>query len=75
MPKNTMVGYFDTNALIKWLGNDRRQESLLIKEAPISKSTLAVLRRGYTPSIRTAKAIIAVMLAFPPASSEKEAAA
>ena len=50
----------------KWIGGDAVKEGLLIREAPIGRSTLtAFLLGNYQPSPRLAKAMLGVMEQYP----------
>lgn len=61
--------------LVIWLNNDSEREELLIREAPIGKSTLRATKNGrYNPDVRLEKAIRDVMTKHPLEPPERKAA-
>lgn len=57
-----------------WINGDPEREALMIKEAPIKKSTLgATLRGRYNPGERLEKAIRHVMEKYPLRAKKKTA--
>lgn len=68
----SMPVYFELKRLLDWLGDDPAQELILMKEAPISKTLLWNIKRGYIPPMRTLKAILGVLEEFPAAGKQAD---